>query len=749
MAALSPPALAAEVEPTAKFSRIAASSSRAFFNLSPTSLGTLLTSNSERIADVHVAQASPLLLTGSTVRATAYPYATSWWWYYDQTAAQVGANLSSNNARLTNLQGYMVNGLLRYFAVMVDNTGSNARAWSWFPDTSLSSLDTFIDNTGDRVIDMSTWVDGNFIRHFSAVTIANAGSDYIAIPAGAPQWLNNSTAAQIQSFLASRPGARVIDLESEGNGRFLAVIAYDADVPNLATNNTAVAPDSWFYTGLTTGTTPMAERSLNHVTRKDGSRVVTVQPDPLNNQGAQQGYDVSLIRSQALPTMSSQPVPNNNGAGQFGYVDSRIRTFMRQYGVTGAAIAIAKGDRLVYTRAYGYSDTELGAGTLATPTTLFRVGSISKFITTAAILHLIENQALTPKNTPLTLDTLVFRDIIRPYLGLTTTDEGSAAYTPGGGLEAVTVRQVLNHTAGWSDGLIGSGTPCQGNPLTQTACIANQLGMNTTPTCAQLISEWAINKQLSSSPGQIGRYSNFGFCVAQTIVDAMAPQGYQGYIDDHFIDAVTGVDLVDHNNVPQLKPSSDTYVASQWEAHDYVFPQGTLVSNQRVPQSPALVPPPYGGVPMFPGLGTGGWKASAVGLLKLAVSINQLSASQALSATSFEAIFAPANRSTDVHGGTFGLGTEMNLGNGDVYKTGGVAGGGGILVFKNLTGSYVGGSCADCITWVALVNTAGGPNNPSDPPGGINLAMINALSNATVLSSIHNATVDLFPAYGL
>jgi hypothetical protein len=91
----------------------------------------------------------------------------------------------------------------------------------------------------------------------------------------------------------------------------------------------------------------------------------------------------------------------------------------------------------------------------------------------------------------------------------------------------------------------------------------------------------------------------------------------------------------------------------------------------------------------------------------------------------------------------------MNIGNGDVYKSGGVAGGGGFLVYKNLLNTYASNSCANCITWVALVNTAGGSTAPSDPPGGINMAMIDALGNATVLSGINNATVDLFPAYGL
>lgn len=739
---------ATEIEPTGKFSRVPPVSWYYFLGQTPSQVGTLLSNNVQRIIDVHVSQASPLLLTGSTVSDSYSPYATAWWWYYGQTSSQVGTLLTNNQARLTNLKGYWNGSQTVYVAVMVDNTGSNGRAWSWFPDTSLSYLSSFIASTGDRIVDMSTWVDGNSVRHYSAVTIANTGSDYIAIPSGSPQWLNFYTSAQIQAFLDNNAGARVIDLESEGNGYFLAVLAYDAKVPNQFTNSSAIAPDSWFYDGLTYVTTPMTERSMNHVLEVTGGRIISVQSDPANSQSGQTGFDMALLQAQALPAQSALPSPNNDGAGQFNYLDSRLRTFMRQYGVTGAAIAIAKGGKLVYTRGYGYSDTELNGGTYATPNTLFRVGSISKLITTSAILRLIQEGAHTVSGAPVTLDTQVFPEIIRPYLGLSVSSEGTAAYSPGGGLEAITLREVLNHSAGWTDSAINQGGSCSGNPLVQTACIAPLIGMTTTPTCADLIKKWAVNKPLQNGPGTVGLYSNFGFCVAQTVVDALSPAGYQDYVNTRFIQAIPLIDSL--HNVAQLSPSSDTYTAAQWAAHDYVFPEGTLVSNQLVPQSPATVDAPYGGVPMFPGLGTGGWKASVVGLLKLATSINQSSPTgQVLDATRFNAIFDVNNRMAASTGGTFGLGTEINTGNGDVYKSGGVAGGGGFIVYKNLLNMYASNSCANCITWVALVNTAGGPNAPSDPPGGINTAMIDALNNTTVLNGINNATVDLFPAYGL
>jgi hypothetical protein len=56
----------------------------------------------------------------------------------------------------------------------------------------------------------------------------------------------------------------------------------------------------------------------------------------------------------------------------------------------------------------------------------------------------------------------------------------------------------------------------------------------------------------------------------------------------------------------------------------------------------------------------------------------------------------------------------------------------------------------DCITWVALVNTEGTGSLAGadyDAVGGINSAMGDAISQASVQTAITNSTVDLFPTY--
>src|SRR6266705_397977 len=68
--------------------------------------------------------------------------------------------------------------------------------------------------------------------------------------------------------------------------------------------------------------------------------------------------------------------------------DDMMLAFMRDNEVPGAALAVAKDGRLVYARGFGYADSD--AMTPVSPRALFRIASISKPITAAAILRLVE-----------------------------------------------------------------------------------------------------------------------------------------------------------------------------------------------------------------------------------------------------------------------------------------------------------------------------------------------------------------------
>ena len=96
----------------------------------------------------------------------------------------------------------------------------------------------------------------------------------------------------------------------------------------------------------------------------------------------------------AWPIFAQTGIP----AGSMGQCDMQMQAFMSKYQIPGATLAIAKNGRLVYMRAFGTADQ---AGTEATqPYHTFRIASISKPITSVAIMKLIENGSLSLSDKP-------------------------------------------------------------------------------------------------------------------------------------------------------------------------------------------------------------------------------------------------------------------------------------------------------------------------------------------------------------
>ena len=112
--------------------------------------------------------------------------------------------------------------------------------------------------------------------------------------------------------------------------------------------------------------------------------------------------------------------------------DIIAQTAMEAAGVPGMSIAIAKDGELVYARGFGFADPDSGEATL--PEHRFRIASISKPITSVAIMGLIESGDLS-------LDDLIFGDD-----GVLGNDYGSEPYSDD--LESITVQHLLEHTSG-------------------------------------------------------------------------------------------------------------------------------------------------------------------------------------------------------------------------------------------------------------------------------------------------------------
>ena len=113
-------------------------------------------------------------------------------------------------------------------------------------------------------------------------------------------------------------------------------------------------------------------------------------------------------------------------------VDNAVNDFMNTYSVPGVSIAITKGDKLVYAKSYGYADKS--GNKVVNNGSLFRLASVSKTITSVAIMKLLEAGKIS-------LDQTIFGNN-----GILGNTYGTLPY--GQFITDITVNQLLHHTGG-------------------------------------------------------------------------------------------------------------------------------------------------------------------------------------------------------------------------------------------------------------------------------------------------------------
>jgi CubicO group peptidase (beta-lactamase class C family) len=170
--------------------------------------------------------------------------------------------------------------------------------------------------------------------------------------------------------------------------------------------------------------------------------------------------------------------------------------FMSAYDVPGLAVAIARRGTLVYEEAFGVADR--GSGEALTPAHRFRIASVSKPITAAAVFTLIEQGRLR-------LSDRVFGP--GAVLGV---DYGAPPFAPN--VDLITIEHLLTHTAG--------GWPNDGT---------DPMFLNPTWDHKRLITETLQTLPLPNAPGTAYAYSNFGYSVLGRVIEKITGQSYEAF----------------------------------------------------------------------------------------------------------------------------------------------------------------------------------------------------------------------------
>ncbi|MGA0560586.1 serine hydrolase domain-containing protein [Larkinella sp. VNQ87] len=160
----------------------------------------------------------------------------------------------------------------------------------------------------------------------------------------------------------------------------------------------------------------------------------------------------------------------------------------------GLAYGIVVDGQLIQAGGFGYTD--VAKKTAVTPKSLFRIASMSKSVTTMAILKLRDEGKLR-LNDPAYLYIPELKKL--PYL---TADS-----------PLITVRNLMTHSAGFPEDNPWGDRQLDDSPADLTNLIAGGLS-------------------LSNAPGVAYEYSNLGFAMLGAIITKVSGKPYQQYIDE-------------------------------------------------------------------------------------------------------------------------------------------------------------------------------------------------------------------------
>ncbi len=177
---------------------------------------------------------------------------------------------------------------------------------------------------------------------------------------------------------------------------------------------------------------------------------------------------------------------------QLTKIDEIVKESVAQHRLPGIAVAIIKGNEVLYQKAYGMT----GDGHKLTPQTPMFIGSISKSFTALAVMQLVEKGDIE-------LDLAVTK-----YIPWFTAQPGSLA-------KMITVRHLLNHKSGFSD---RNYRP----EISDNAAIEESV-------------QELKQAELQAKPGESFNYFNSNYEVLGLIIENVTGMSYEEYIKENIL----------------------------------------------------------------------------------------------------------------------------------------------------------------------------------------------------------------------
>lgn len=195
----------------------------------------------------------------------------------------------------------------------------------------------------------------------------------------------------------------------------------------------------------------------------------------------------------AMLGASQESAPAASDTMDVKVIDAYVTGKVRSAHISGLALAIVRGDRIVYLKWYGRADP---SGRPVTPQTPFMIGSVTKSFTTLAVMQLVDAGTIE-------LDAPVQRYI--PWFRV-ADPEASAR---------ITVRQLLTMT---------SGLPQQ---------YATQLWTADDDRAIERSVRFLKTVRLSRPVGDSFTYSNSNYETLGVLIQTVTGQSYEEYVKEH------------------------------------------------------------------------------------------------------------------------------------------------------------------------------------------------------------------------
>ena len=287
--------------------------------------------------------------------------------------------------------------------------------------------------------------------------------------------------------------------------------------------------------------------------------------------------------------------------------DVAMKELMDKYQIPGASFAISKDGKVIYNRAFGMADLECDHK--AYPYNLFRIASLSKPITSIAIMQLMEEGKLTMNDRVFGPD-----GILSDYPVVADARINDTR------IYDITIQQLLEHSAGWDRDIQCFPDPTSPYTWKYSGCdpviaplYVTRTNGTSNPATAEDYMIFLLQHGLDFTPGTRYGYSNIGFLALGMVIETISGLSYESYVKEKLFEPLGISDA--HVGRSHKKDRLEREVI-------YYNPNGcTTLSFNGTDEH---VPCQYGTIIELSGA-YGGWVMTAIDYLRLLMAVDGLS----------------------------------------------------------------------------------------------------------------------------